>query len=158
MTREEREQKARQETEERIQEGQEKRKRQIRKRILMAVLAGALTAGTITGIKIANAYDAAHVSIEEIEEDILTHSGHNHEPDGTPIDPNLGHRCPVVQYDGRFYEERLAETMEEHGFHEETIDAAEKKFALLYTDQVDEASEIDLAQIEQEAKDKHKTR
>lgn len=152
------EEKSRKETEERIEKGKEKRTRQIRKRVMLAVLLGALSVGAIAGVKSIKAYDNAHVTLEEIDEDILIHSGHGHEPDGRHIDPNLEHDCPVVPYDGRLYEERLAETMEEQGYHEETIEAAEKKFALYYTDRYDEAKDIDLQQTENEAKDKHKTR
>ncbi len=155
MTKEE---KMRQETEEKIERGITNRNRQIKNRILIVAFAGAISLATVSGIKVAKAYDAAHVTIKEIEDDILTHSGHNYDPEGTRIDPYLGHDCPVKEYDGRLYEERLAETMEEQGFHEETIEAAETKYALLYTDQVEEANEIDLEQIEKAAKEKHKTR
>ena len=158
MTREE---KIRKETEEKIALSHAKRSKQLRefkRKFLICVGLASLGLGIAGGVKAANYYDQTHVTISEIEDDILTHSGHNYDPDGTRIDPNLEHKCPVKEYDGRFYEERLAETMEEAGFQDETIEAAQEKFALYYTDNVDEAKKINLKQIENEAKEKHKTR
>ena len=126
------------------------RQLQIRKRLaLLGLLSiGALSGVTYLGVK----HDNNHFSFEEIEREIDIHSGIYETPDGDRVSPFLDHDCEVPN-DGRDFEERLSERMLEDGYDTKTVDAAVQRFEFQCKKEFDLAREINLKQIEKEAKE-----
>ena len=128
----------------------EQRKRQLKRRKFIATV---VAAGLISGFVIGNViYDDNHFTFSEIQREIDIHSGIGLTPDGHHIDPYYEHGCEVPN-DGRLFEERLADKMFEEGYSQKTVEAAIEKFNLQCDKEFDLAKEINLKQIEKEAKD-----
>lgn len=132
----------------------EERKRQLKRRGFAACLIGVglFAVSTYAGVK----YDENHFSLREVQDEIDIHSGIKETPDGHRIDPFMEHGCEVP-YDGRNFDERLADKMYEEGYDQKTIESAVEKFQLQCNGELKEAKEINLKKIENEAKKaKHK--
>ena len=130
----------------------EERKRQLKRRYLKAIISASLFGAVIGGSLGYAKHDNEHFSLDEVQLEIDIHSGVGLTPDGRHIDPYLEHGCEVPN-DGRTFEERLSDRMFEEGYDQKTISAAIDKFNLQYEKEFDLAKEINLKQIEKEAKD-----
>ena len=128
------------------------RQEQLRRRSLYVALGFFLGAASMGGLKAAIDYDNNHFSLDEVQNEIDIHAGIGLDPDGHRIDPYLDHGCEVPN-DGRTFEERLADRMYQEGYNQKTIEAAVEKFEYEYNKDFDSARDINLKQIEKEAKE-----
>ena len=133
-----------------VNEGTKKR-RIVNKKIIGLLAALTLTTGLTVGTAV---YDQNHFDLNDVEQEINIHTGLGETGDGHPISPYDNHGCELPGDDP--FEIRLANKMREEGFEEATIEAAVQKFELKYDREIEAANEINLAEIEKQAKETKK--